>query len=382
MKKAFLILLAAMPALLFAQTPDGYTIKGKVGTYNAPARAYLIYELAGKNVTDSTNIVNGEFKFSGTVASPISAFVVMDPTGVNLNQLRQSKDFIDATDIYIEKANIVLTSADSVSKAVITGSKLNDDNKKFKQLLAPFVARAKVIGEEYRSLSDAQQINPTYQDAIAAKYRVLQNEETEALKKFILDNSQSYIALTTMQMLIKSGMDISSIETYYNALAPAIKSTELGKGFAGAFAELRVTAIGSPAPDFTQNDVNGVPVKLASFKGKYLLIDFWASWCGPCRQENPHIARVYDHYKGQNFTILGVSLDKQEEKDKWLKAIKDDGLIWTQVSDLKYWQNEVSNLYKVSFIPQNYLIDPTGKIIAKNLKGDDLDKKLAEIFKM
>lgn len=109
---------------------------------------------------------------------------------------------------------------------------------------------------------------------------------------------------------------------------------------------------------------------------------FWASWCGPCRQENPHVVRVYDHYKSKNFTILGVSLDKAEEKALWLKAIKDDGLAWTQVSDLKFWANDAAALYKVSFIPQNYLIDPNGKIIAKNLKGADLDSKLAEIFKM
>ena len=113
-----------------------------------------------------------------------------------------------------------------------------------------------------------------------------------------------------------------------------------------------------------------------------MLLDFWASWCGPCRQENPHVVRVYNHYKGQNFTILGVSLDKPAEKAKWLQAIKDDGLVWTQVSDLKYWANDVSSLYKVSFIPQNFLIDPSGKIIAKNLKGDELDAKLKEIFKM
>jgi peroxiredoxin len=139
-------------------------------------------------------------------------------------------------------------------------------------------------------------------------------------------------------------------------------------------------AIGAIAPDFTQNDVNGTPVSLSSFKGKYVLIDFWASWCGPCRAENPTVVKAYNKFKSKNFTIIGVSLDKPEGKADWLAAIKNDGLNWTQVSDLKFWSNEVALQYAVQSIPHNFLLDPTGKIIAKDLRGNDLDKKLTEIF--
>jgi peroxiredoxin len=134
------------------------------------------------------------------------------------------------------------------------------------------------------------------------------------------------------------------------------------------------------APDFTQADVNGVPVKLSSFRGKYVLIDFWASWCGPCREENPNVVRVFNKYKEKNFTVLGVSLDKQSGRADWLAAIKSDGLNWTQVSDLKFWNNAAAALYYVSSIPANFLIDPNGKIIAKDLRGDDLDAKLKEVL--
>lgn len=382
MKKVVLMFLAALPALLFAQTPVDYTITGKIGAFSAPARAYLIYQKDGKNIIDSTDVVNGAFTFHGKIVDPVPAFVAMDPSGANLNQLQRGKELIDALNFYIDKGNVVITSPDSVSKAVITGSKLNDDNKRLKAILAPFTASAKAIGDEYKMAGDAQQINPTFQDTIQARYRVVQTQQNEALHKFIANNPQSFISLAVIRMLITGGADILSIEPYYASLSPAVKQTELGKGFASAINELKVTALGSPAPDFTQNDVSGKPVSLSSLRGKYVLIDFWASWCGPCRQENPHVVRVYNKYKDKNFTILGVSLDKPEDKALWLKAIQDDGLSWTQVSDLQYWNNAAATIYKVGFIPQNFLIDPAGKIVAKNLKGEELDKKMTELFKM
>ncbi|MGI4806343.1 MAG: peroxiredoxin family protein, partial [Janthinobacterium lividum] len=135
------------------------------------------------------------------------------------------------------------------------------------------------------------------------------------------------------------------------------------------------------APDFTQNDPEGKPISLSSFKGKYVLLDFWASWCGPCRQENPNVVKVYNQYKNKNFTVLGVSLDRPNGKDAWLKAIKDDGLTWNHVSDLQFWNNQVAKLYSIQSIPGNFLIDPTGKIIAKDLRGEELEQKLAQLIK-
>lgn len=137
--------------------------------------------------------------------------------------------------------------------------------------------------------------------------------------------------------------------------------------------------VGKAAPDFTLPDVNGKPVSLNSFKGKYVLVDFWASWCRPCRVENPNIVNAYNRFKGKNFTILGVSLD--EDKNAWLDAIKKDQLAWTQVSDLRQWQSMVIPLYQFDGIPYNVLLDPQGNVIAESLRGAELEAKLAEIIK-
>lgn len=138
-------------------------------------------------------------------------------------------------------------------------------------------------------------------------------------------------------------------------------------------------AIGQTAPDFTLPDVNGKPFTLSSLRGKYVLLDFWASWCGPCREENPNVVATYKEFKNKNFTILGVSLDK--EKKDWMTAIKSDGLEWKQVSDLKYWNSAAAALYSVEAIPYNVLIDPAGKVVATSLRGSDLTNKLTEVLK-
>ena len=161
-------------------------------------------------------------------------------------------------------------------------------------------------------------------------------------------------------------------------MIPEVQGSFYGKYLLNYINEKKIGSIGSPAIEFVQADTSGNPVALSSFKGKYVLVDFWASWCGPCRKENPNLVAAFNRFRDKNFTVLGVSLDNN--RDRWLKAIVDDQLHWTQVSDLQYWQNEVAVKYKIQTIPQNLLIDPNGMIVGKNLRGQDLELKLCELL--
>jgi thiol-disulfide isomerase/thioredoxin len=173
--------------------------------------------------------------------------------------------------------------------------------------------------------------------------------------------------------------DAAELDSIYRVLTPSTQHAYFGRKIKAALDIARITAVGKPALDFVQKDVSGTPVSLSSFKGKLLLLDFWASWCGPCRMANPAIVKAYRKYHAKGFDILSVSLDS--DKNKWIAAIKKDNLSWTQVSDLKGWQNNVAVLYGIQSIPMSFLLDKEGKIIARGLNAAELEKKLAETLK-
>jgi thiol-disulfide isomerase/thioredoxin len=168
------------------------------------------------------------------------------------------------------------------------------------------------------------------------------------------------------------------MEKRYNRLSPAIRASAIGKNLEQFIAYNKVGAVGTDAIDFSQPDTTGVPVSLSSFRGKYVLVDFWASWCGPCRMENPNLVEAYHRFKNKNFTVLGVSLDIK--KENWQRAIADDKLSWTHISDLKRWESVVVPMYKIQGIPFNVLVDPEGKVIAENLRGSFLQQKLEQVL--
>jgi peroxiredoxin len=217
-------------------------------------------------------------------------------------------------------------------------------------------------------------------DSLDAEFDKLTEIKNIKNKKYLEEHPSSPIAMFVFMQFAGYDINADVVEPVFLALADKWRNGPAGKEMAERIEVAKKTGIGKMAMDFTQNDTLGNPVSLSSFKGKYVLIDFWASWCGPCRQENPNVVKAFNNYKEKGFTVLGVSLDQPNAKDKWMKAIHDDNLTWTQVSDLKFWKNEVAVQYGIQAIPQNFLIDPQGKIIGKNLRGEALNKKLETLF--
>jgi peroxiredoxin len=196
---------------------------------------------------------------------------------------------------------------------------------------------------------------------------------------FANQHPHAYISLLAIYRQYQLLNDVDVLEAGYKKLDPAIQQSPMGGYIAQQIQEGNRFRIGKPVADFAQADTSGKMIRLSSFKGKYVLVDFWASWCGPCRQENPNVVAAFNRYKNKNFTVFGVSLDKS--KDPWIQAIQNDNLTWTHVSDLKGWANEVAKQFGITSIPQNLLIDPNGNLVAKNLRGPALDAKLEALIK-
>lgn len=371
-KKLLLAALGLLPAAAFAQTGGAYTIQGKIGTLSAPAKIYLEYRINDKTQVDSATLTDGAFKFSGNIASVKQGYLVLNVKGDGLSKARDYKS------VYLEAGTITVEGTTDLSGATVAGTKNNVDNQQYNAAL-------KSVNDAYEALEAKKKATPEVEqnDAFNRQYNAdekqIERNEAEANKKFIQDHPDSYVSINALQSYVYSA-DYKDINPLYENLSPAIKGSDAGKDFALILPKLKAVALGATAPVFTEADTAGKQVSLTSFRGKYVLIDFWASWCGPCRHENPNVVKAYGHYKGKNFTIIGVSLDRQNGRDKWLAAIHKDGLTWTQVSDLQFWKSKTADLYGVRAIPQNFLLDPNGKIIAKNLTGNDLEDKLEEIF--
>ncbi len=230
-------------------------------------------------------------------------------------------------------------------------------------------AKFNALREKYFAATDKKQAESEYNSYV--------QEAVKEVKNFILKTNGSIVSILPANML-DPNEETEFLERMTAVLMAKYPTSGAVKGYATQLAALKATAIGQPAPEISLPSPEGQPVALSSLRGKYVLIDFWASWCGPCRKENPNVVKLYEQHKGKDFEIYGVSLDR--DRNAWLEAIRKDGLKWVHVSDLKFWQSGVVPLYRIEGIPMTVLVDKNGVIIAKNLRGEALAEKLSEIL--
>lgn len=364
MKKiTYLVAMTLMIASCSSETH--YVVKGKIEG-SGSLTFYLQKREAGKLVNiDSAISKKGVFTLKGGA--------------IEYPQLVQlvAGDTRKRTSFYLENSIITVKgSLDSLFKAEISGSKTQDEYKAFVNSNKPLSDFYSNIYSQYQEAT--QSGNTTLLADIERRADSVQTEMLNNQKNFVLNNPSSYVTPSILGS-ISYEMEGDELEAMINKLDTAITALPQIVSLKERVIQMKVVAIGKKAPDFTMNDVNGNPVSLSLKIGsKLLLIDFWAAWCGPCRKENPNVVKAYNEFNKQGFDILGVSLDNNRED--WIKAIADDKLTWTHVSDLQRGNNAAAKLYAVYVIPSNFLLDQTGTIIAKNLSGDDLYNKLKEIL--
>lgn len=322
-----------------------FNINGTVTGFNEGATVELLNGQTGATEL-STILKAGKFSFKGKMERPEFKIVLFN----------RQQPYIT---VFLDNSNVTITGDKAtIDKSKVFGSPSHTAFEQFNNSLEPYQSVFAPDGE--------------YDSAMLAKAMNL-------IHDFVTTHKDSYITPLAVIRYNQIADDVVKTEELYNILDPQLKVTAMGQYIAQQIAEGKINGTGTLLPDFSQADTSGVPVKLSSLRGNYVLVDFWASWCGPCRQENPNLVAAFNKYKSKKFTVLGVSLDKA--KEAWIDAIHMDGLAWTHISDLQGWQNSVAQQFQIFNIPQNFLIDPDGKVIGKNLRGPALERKLARILK-
>jgi peroxiredoxin len=365
MKKVIYLFLLAVIFSSCSSKPH-YVVKGVVGGSDS-ITFYLQKRVDGKIVSiDSAVSKKGQFTLKGgAVEYPQMVQLVAGNTRKRTSFFLENSDSIKITGVI-----------DSLYKAKITGSRTQREYDSF-------ISSNKVLSDQYSKLVNKYQAASQSGDKentalIEKQLDSIQADMTKLQKTFVNTHPSSYVTPSIL-IGLSYEMDADEIESMVNKLDTAIAALPPIKTLKERVNVMKAVAVGQKAPDFTLNDVNDKPVALSSKIGsKLLLIDFWASWCNPCRQENPNVVKVFNQFHKKGFDIFSVSLD--QKKDPWVKAIADDKLDWTHVSDLQYWNSAAAKLYAVNSIPANFLLDETGKIIARNLRGDDLYNKVNEIL--
>lgn len=369
LKTFILFVFAVAHTSVYGQTE--FTITGYGPKMKNGDSLFLAYKENGKFILKSTTAKNKRFTFNGSITIPTKAYICR-----NVNP--EYADFItESVDIFLEPGKISIKSKDTLTGAVVGGTKLNNTLQLFENQRYDLKQRRKAIKDPdfftESEKKDTAMVNYSKREIEKMFYEDADNKLAFA-KKY----PDSYVSLDLLYSMSRINTYIFKVEEAYNTLSDDLKQTEQGTTIKERINKKRQLMPGMKAIDFDMQDTNGNIIRLSSFNEKYVLLDFWASWCGPCREEHPNLKEQYEKYKNKNFVILSISIDTN--KDRWLNAITKDELTWTQVSDLKGDKGDVYLKYGITSIPANFLIAPNGTVIAKDLKGQLLEKELENLL--
>lgn len=385
MKRILWFLILVLIVISCESESEFFTISGEVTNANGE-KLYLI-ELQTNTVVFLDSIIlndEGVFSFKGQTNIPKFYALRITPNNYLTLIVNPFEQIVVKTDGENIADNPIIEGSPESHKTMVLRSKLDESVKKLDS-----------IGLYYRSLIGTKEINKV-RDSLNLLSREIISEHTEFTKKFVKNNSNSLASLMALYQQIAPRLyvlnptdDLEYFTLVDSSLMLKHPESEAVKALHAQMEEIKrqmkaknelnnIVDIGVAAPDIILRNPKGDTITLSSLRGKYVLLDFWASWCRPCRVENPHLVNNYKKYNEKGFEIFQVSLDKK--KESWISAIESDQLTWIHVSDLQYWNSAAAKLYQVQAIPANFLLDKNGKIIAKNLRGDALEAKLSEIF--
>ncbi len=372
MKKFILVFSILFTLLSCNSDPKGYVIDAKIDGIEDGKLVTIKTFTNNKPVdVDTTRVINGGFTFKGVVENP-------DIHVLSIDAVRGGLPFI----LENKKLDFTLYK-DSLGMSKIAGSKANEDAQNYMQSVAKFRKQNEDLRKEMTLAQKAQ--DTAFLNSYRTKAQAIANENKQFNVDYVKNNSSSLFPVLLLENLLNSNIiPMKEVQEVFKNYPSELKESIAGKRIAEKVDAALATAEGSMAPDFTAPSPDGKEITLSKIKGKVTIVDFWAAWCGPCRKENPNIVKVYEKYHDKGLEILGVSLDgnpkQKDAKQAWLNAIEKDGLTWNHVSNLNYFNGPVAKKYNIRSIPAMFILDSEGKIVAKNLRGPALEKKIAELL--